>query len=466
MRIEMPNKVRMIIQTLTDHGHEAYAVGGCVRDSILGRIPGDWDITTSAKPEEVKRLFRRTIDTGIEHGTVTIMLDKEGFEVTTYRIDGEYEDNRHPKNVAFTSDLVEDLKRRDFTINAMAYNEQEGIVDEFHGLEDMEAKVIRCVGNARERFDEDALRILRAIRFSAQLDFTIEEQTKQAITEKAETLHNISAERIRVELEKLLCSSHPRKMIDAYQLGITKIILPVFDQMMETTQNSPYHYLGVGEHCIAAVEAMHSLFSQVPYVDDAKEQETFCLDHKLQMILCFTMLLHDCGKPLVKQTDEQGRDHFYGHGEVSAKTAKTILRDLKFDNYTIDTVTSLIRYHDHPLSIEEKALRKCINTIGVDLMDLLFLVKKADAIAHAENACKERLQLTNNIETVYKKIRAAKQCLRMKDLAISGKDLIEIGFSQGKTLGDALQQILQHVLEEPEENNRESLIEYAKKLSF
>lgn len=465
MVIQMPDKVKEIIQTLVDHGYEAYAVGGCVRDSILGRTPGDWDITTSAKPEQVKQLFRRTIDTGIEHGTVTIMLDKDGFEVTTYRIDGEYEDNRHPKNVEFTSNLVEDLKRRDFTINAMAYNDKEGIVDKFRGLEDIERKIIRCVGNPDERFDEDALRILRAIRFAAQLDFAIETETEVAIEKKAKFLSNISAERIRVELEKLLMSKHPEKLIHAYKLGITEIVLPEFDKMMNTPQNMPSHIYGVGEHSIAAVQAVQSLFVNIPYVEDAKEQILFSLDHKLQVILCFTMLLHDCGKPSKRETDENGMDHFYGHAQESAVLAKKILRRLKCDNYTIDTATALIKYHDYPLTTDKTGLRRAANKIGVDLMELLFLVKEADSLAHAKEACESRLQSLYEVKEVYQEICIANDCLELKDLAVTGKDLIEAGFEQGKLLGIILNQLLQHVLENPQDNKKELLLDIAKSLT-
>lgn len=233
MKITLPKKVKKIIQTLKSHGYEAYAVGGCVRDSILERTPEDWDITTSALPEETKALFDRTFDTGIEHGTITVLMGNEGFEVTTYRIDGKYEDNRHPKEVTFTRCLREDLLRRDFTINAMAYNEEEGIIDIFGGLEDLKKGIIRCVGNAKERFGEDALRILRAVRFSAQLGFSIEEETKDGIVALAPTLQQISAERIQVELIKMLTSPNPEKIQLAYELGITKVILPEFDEMMK-----------------------------------------------------------------------------------------------------------------------------------------------------------------------------------------------------------------------------------------
>ena len=240
LKIELPEKVHKIITTLQMNGYEAYAVGGCVRDSMLGRTPGDWDITTSAKPEEIKALFHRTFDTGIEHGTVTVLLDHEGFEVTTYRIDGEYEDSRHPKEVVFTRNLREDLLRRDFTINAMAYNEKEGLVDIFGGTEDLNSGIIRCVGTAKERFREDALRILRGVRFAAQLDFKIEDTTREAMRELAPTLRQISAERIQAEFVKMLVSDHPELLRTAWELGITGQFLPEFDRLMATGQETPH----------------------------------------------------------------------------------------------------------------------------------------------------------------------------------------------------------------------------------
>lgn len=253
-KMNIPKPVRMIIGILEQNGYEAFAVGGCVRDTILGRDPQDWDITTSALPHQVKELFHRTIDTGIQHGTVTVMLQRTGYEVTTYRIDGEYNDSRHPDSVEFTADLIEDLKRRDFTINAMAYNPTVGLVDAFDGMGDIEKKVIKCVGQAKERFTEDALRILRAVRFSAQLGFDIEESTMNAMELLVQNLENISAERIHVELEKLIMSNHPDKLITAYHAGITKVILPEFDRMMECPQNTPYHMYNVGEHTIKVME--------------------------------------------------------------------------------------------------------------------------------------------------------------------------------------------------------------------
>ena len=323
MKIQMPVNANRIIHTLQEAGHEAYIVGGCVRDAILGKEPGDWDITTSAKPEEVKALFRRTIDTGIEHGTVTVMFDKEGYEITTYRVDGKYEDHRRPTSVTFTASLIEDMKRRDFTINAMAYNETEGVIDHFDGMGDLKRKMIRCVGEPKERFDEDALRILRALRFSAQLDFSIDEKTKEAIRNQAVYLKDISAERIHVELTKLLVSSHPERLRTAYELGVTKIVLPEFDAMMETEQNNKHHMYTVGEHTLCVVQ-------EVPATE----------------ALRWAALLHDVAKPCTKTSDETG-DHFYEHNRVGVDMAEDILRRLKFDNVTIGRVKRLVLWHDY-----------------------------------------------------------------------------------------------------------------------
>ena len=283
IQIQIPEKAKYIIETIQNAGFEAYVVGGCVRDSILGRCPEDWDITTSARPEQVKALFRRTIDTGIQHGTVTVMLDKEGFEVTTYRVDGKYEDSRHPKEVTFTPNLEEDLKRRDFTINAMAYNETEGLIDIFGGLQDIEAKMIRCVGDPEERFGEDALRIMRAIRFSAQLGYEIHEDTEAAIRKLAPTLQKISAERIQVELTKLLISPHPDTLRDAYDMGVTKVILPEFDAMMETPQKHKHHKYNVGEHTLHALIEIAPVLEQALILDEPLFFQPVC--HLVKAVL-------------------------------------------------------------------------------------------------------------------------------------------------------------------------------------
>ena len=434
MQIQLPKKVKYIIEQLEAAGFEAYAVGGCVRDSLLNRIPDDWDITTSATPYEVKDVFPRTIDTGIQHGTVTVMLDHEGFEVTTYRIDGTYEDNRHPKEVIFTSNLVEDLKRRDFTINAMAYNEKSGIVDVFHGIEDLKAKKIRCVGDAKERFTEDALRMMRAVRFSAQLGYEIEEKTRFAITELAPNLSHISAERIQTELVKLLLSPNPDYIRTAYDVGITAVILPEFDKAMETAQNNPHHIYTVGEHLI------------------------HCLSNiKKEKSLRIAALLHDIAKPDVKETDEDGIDHFYNHVELSEKMATDILRRLKFDNETITNVRKYIKYHDYYIEPTQKAVRHAISLIGEQYFPNVLEIKRADMLAQSFYQREEKEQKLTAISQLYEEIIEKKECVSLKTLALSGSDLISLGVAQGKEIGQILSFLLKDVLDEPSHNTKEYL---------
>ena len=450
--MQIPKKVEYIIDVLMKHGYEAYAVGGCVRDSILGRVPEDWDITTSAKPEQVKELFYRTIDTGIQHGTVTIMLDKEGFEVTTYRIDGEYEDSRHPKNIEFTSNLEEDLKRRDFTINAMAYNHKDGLVDIFGGIEDLNKQVIRCVGNAKDRFSEDALRILRAVRFAGQLGFEIEKETREAIIEMASTLKNISAERIRVELDKLLVAKHAQLLKEASKTGICQIVLPEFDRMLAQEQNNPHHIYTVGEHSLHSVLLLNEEYKNVSDYD-----------RKLHSILAWTMLLHDVGKPDCYSVDEEGIGHFYAHAKKSAEIAKKILKRLRFDNYTIDIATRLIAWHDYKFHLDETSVRRGANKIGTDIMELLFVVKRFDILAQNLDTHKEKLEKLEQVKQLYEEIKRKQQCLTLKSLAVNGSDLMEAGFQKGKQLGEILAFLLEQVLEEPSLNEKERLLSLAKK---
>lgn len=437
MKIQLPEKVNTIIQTLQEHGYEAYAVGGCVRDSLLGREPGDWDITTSASPEETKKLFARTVDTGIEHGTVTVLLGKEGFEVTTYRIDGKYEDSRHPTEVIFTRNLREDLLRRDFTINAMAYNDTEGIVDIFGGMDDLKRKIIRCVGNARERFGEDALRIMRGVRFAAQLGFSLEKGTKEAMTELAPMLEKISAERIQTELVKLLVSDSPELIREAYHLGITAVILPEFDEMMRTGQETKYHRYDVGEHTVQAV-------CNVPP----------------DKVLRLTMLLHDVAKPEMKTVDADGTAHFKGHDIRGEQKAKEILRRLKFDNDTIHKVTKLVRWHDYRMPAEKKNVRKAMSKISAELFPMYLLVKRADILAHSMYRREEELENLSGLQKCYEEIVADHECVSLKQLAVTGTDLIGIGMKPGKQIGEVLNELLRIVLEYPEFNNKEHLLRF------
>lgn len=434
--IDAPISVMKIIETLEQAGFEAYAVGGCVRDSLLGRNPSDWDITTSARPEQVKALFSHTIDTGIRHGTVTVMLEHVGYEVTTYRIDGEYEDSRHPKEVIFTPLLTEDLKRRDFTINAMAWNPRAGIIDEFGGMEDLDEGIIRCVGSPEERFSEDALRMMRAVRFSAQLGYEIEPVTKAAIRKLAPNLNHVSAERIQVELVKLVESMHPDYLRVAYETGITGVFLPEFDLCMETEQHNPHHCYTVGEHMLHSMLAVSS-----------------------NRYLRLAMLLHDIAKPEKKKTDEQGIDHFHGHQEASEEMAKVILRRLKFDNETIRIVSRLIGFHDYRFPAERRSVRRAVWKVGEDLFPMLLQVKEADTMAQSLYEREEKLEWIAKVEKLYREILKDRECLSLKDLAVTGRDLIRAGCAPGPELGRILNEMLQDVLEHPEHNNKEYLLQ-------
>lgn len=442
MNIVLPQDVIKIIERLESCGHEAYAVGGCVRDSILGKEPADWDITTSASPEEVKALFAHTIDTGIAHGTVTIMCGKCGYEVTTYRIDGEYKDGRHPESVAFTNLLSEDLRRRDFTINAMAYNQTEGLVDLFGGMQDLQDGVIRCVGEATERFSEDALRMLRAVRFAAQLGFSIDKATYDAICALAPTIARVSMERIMVELVKLLTSAHPEEMRTVYACGLTGIFLPEFDAMMETPQHTVHHQYSVGEHTIHALMAVSA-----------------------DRVLRLTMLFHDVAKPVCRTTDEAGNDHFYGHPEIGAEMTGQILRRLKFDNDTIRSVKRLVRFHDMRPVLQEKNVRRSIVKMGLESFPEIFAVKRADTLAQSMYMRQQKLDAIDQFEALYDRIMEKQVCVQKKDLAINGKDLLDIGVPQGKKVGEILDLLFAQVIEEPAKNTREELLAEAKRLA-
>ena len=452
MKINVPEKVKYIIQVLMEHGYEAYAVGGCVRDSILGRIPGDWDITTSASPYEVKQLFHRTIDTGIQHGTVTVMLDKEGFEVTTYRLDGEYEDCRHPKQVEFTKSLKEDLKRRDFTINAMAYNDEDGMVDLFEGLEDIKKKRIRCVGKAEDRFEEDALRILRAVRFSAQINFEIEQETRDAIVVKAKNLANISAERIREELNKLFLSSHPERLSIAYETGITGVVLSEFDQKMKSSFQYQDHTFEAGEFVLQTLGRISKESEALQKMYEVKSQDASMrqMTKKEHLCLSYAALLWN-----PDQTDEIC--------DQEADAAKKVMQRLKFDNETIGIVTKLVRFSHTAIEESPASVRQAMNRMGVDIMDLWFvfqrIIRECMHQGADDAACKE----IESLYQIYEEVKAHGDCVTLKELALNGRDLIQMGCTPGVTLGVILERLLQHVLIHPEDNKKEVLTQIAKR---
>ncbi|MBQ6442820.1 MAG: CCA tRNA nucleotidyltransferase [Lachnospiraceae bacterium] len=439
--IELPEKVSSIIETLQDAGFEAFAVGGCVRDSLLEKPPHDWDITTSALPEQVKKLFRRTVDTGIAHGTVSVLLGKEAYEVTTYRIDGDYTDRRHPDQVTFTENLKEDLKRRDFTINAMAYSARDGVVDLFGGMEDLEKGIIRAVGVPQERFGEDALRILRAVRFSAQLDFVIEEETFRAAEALSGTMQDISAERIRDELLKILLSDHPERLAVCYQTGMTAVFLPEFDAMMQTPQNTVHHCYDVGTHTVESIRQIRP-----------------------DPVLRLAMLFHDTGKPSSRTTDAEGRDHFYGHPVKSAEITEKALRRLKFDNETIRRVAQLVRWHDENPRLTKESVRRAIVKCGQEAFPALFEVKEADTLSQSEYRRQEKLDYIRAYEQLYREIMKSGDCLSVKDLAVKGADLMAAGVKPGPELGEILQKLLDLVLTDPSLNTKEQLLACREKL--
>lgn len=411
VRIALPKDVKHIIDVLMENGYEAYAVGGCVRDSILGRVPGDWDITTSALPMQVKGLFRRTVDTGIQHGTVTVMLGRNGYEVTTYRIDGKYEDSRHPESVEFTPKLEEDLKRRDFTINAMAYNDEHGIVDIFDGVGDLQRKIIRCVGNAHDRFDEDALRILRAVRFSAQLGFGIEENTARAAKELAVNLKRISSERIHTEFNKMLKSPHPDYFSVADAIGIMEIVLP------------EYHVMSAEDKAFVGALA----------------KECAC-----QLPERYAAMLFMSG----------------GYSEEDpADTAKRVLKRLKLDNDTINTASMLLRFGMLEITDDESRIRHIIYETG-DKNILRIL----DFRAAYEKCIGNDITDVRRMYDICNMIFERGDCVSLKNLAITGKELIAMGVPEGRQMGEILNSLLMLVLDNPQLNDREQLSKEALKI--
>lgn len=437
--IRLPQDVRFIIQKLEEAGYEAYAVGGCIRDCLLSRTPGDYDITTSAHPSEVKKIFHRTFDTGIEHGTVTVLLKGGAYEVTTYRIDGKYEDSRHPSSVSFTSSLKEDLLRRDFTINAMAYNEKDGLVDPFGGQQDLEDGIIRCVGDPHQRFSEDALRMMRAVRFAAQLGFTIEEKTKDAIRELSPTLEKISAERIQTELLKLCVSAHPEELLTACELGLTAVFMPEFDALMNCPQNNPHHCYDAGTHTVETMKQIEP-------------------DRYLRL----SALFHDFGKPATRTTDEAGIDHFHGHPKISEKLTVEILKRLKFDNATIDMVGRLVLYHDYDVFPGKKHVRRAMAKMGEDAFPLILKLKRADVLAQSDYKREEKLSILDAVEADHDTVLRDGECFSLKNLAVKGKDLLEAGYQAGPGLGEELHRLLELVIEDPSFNERETLLQLAK----
>ena len=441
--MRIPKDVKVILNKLNECGYEAYVVGGCVRDSLIGKQPKDWDICTNAKPEQTMEVFKgfHIIPTGLQHGTITVMLNGEGYEITTYRVDGDYSDGRHPDSVSFTSSLSEDLARRDFTFNAMAYSEDEGIVDLYGGVEDLKKKRLKCVGNPTERFNEDALRIMRAIRFSSVLGCKIEENTHNSMVELYTNLDKIAKERINVEFSKMLCGKTPMFMLNEYQF-IFSYIIPEIKPMIGFKQNNPYHWLDVWNH------SLHVLF-------EVKEKD---------LALRLAALFHDIGKPSCYVEGEDGVGHFYGHADKSVEITEKIMKDLKYSNDMIDEVLTLIKYHDMQISLSNKFIRRMLNKMPKETFEKLLVLKKADILGQAKVDREKRLGEVDKLGQMLAEFKMEEECFSLKQLKINGNDLIKMGIKPGKEMGQILNKLFEMVIEEEIENDSQVLKNFVERV--
>lgn len=441
MDVHLPKGVRFILKELSAQGHEAYVVGGSIRDVLIGLMPKDYDVTTSATPEEVMAIFKKTVPTGLKHGTVEVHTHDGAFDVTTYRMDGEYEHHRYPKNVIFVDDLVEDLRRRDITINAIAYNPEKGIIDPFNGTDDIQKKIIRAVGNPILRFKEDALRILRAVRLSTTLQFNIEESTLRAMVETMDGLRFISEERIREELNNILLSSNPARGIRMlFDLGIVKYVLPELMTMSGFLQHNPHHDKDVLGHTL-------EVLSHVP----------------AKLPLRLAALFHDSGKPGSFTMDDKGIGHFYGHEKISREIARTVLMRLKYDHKTIRKVETLVSFHMTSTEMKnEVKIKKFLQRLGPENFPDLIDLKIADFIGKPEGNDQKLFEINefrNRIETILKR----RDPLSVKDLAVNGEDIMNLGVREGREIGRILEHLLDEVLKNPEDNIKEILLLKASK---
>lgn len=436
-RICIPDEVRNILNILNNSNYKAYVVGGAVRDSILGRKVHDWDICTSATPDEMMTAFKdlRIIETGLQHGTITVLINDIPIEVTTFRIDGKYSDNRRPDNVTFTDDLTEDLRRRDFTMNAIAYNPTIGIVDPFDGIGDIEERAIVCVGSAKDRFKEDALRILRALRFAGQLNFTLDSDITKEIKNLYMLLSNISIERINSEFCKIVKTDMINVIVLQYP-ELSKLLIPELEDMRGFKQNNPYHEFDVLYHTIMAL----------------RRSET------KDLIIRLAILFHDIGKPFSYQDDDDGYRHFKGHGRISAEIAEKIMSRMKFDNDTKDKVAELIYYHDATFQVGKKYVKRWLNKIGEEQFRRLLVLRRADIMGQKLNYEKSRIDKVNKMESVLDEVKRDNECFSLKDLAINGDDLIQLGYKPGKELGNVLRMLLDEVIDGNVDNDRDELI--------
>lgn len=441
MSITISSGAESIIKTLSEAGFEAYIVGGAVRDFVMGNIPHDYDIATNARPEQVKKVFRKVIETGISHGTVMVIEGSQGYEVTTFRTEKGYTDGRHPDKVEFIGDIKEDLMRRDFTINAMCFNPETGIGDYFGGREDIKNKLIRTVGNPEERFFEDGLRMLRAIRFAAVLGFELEENTEAAIAKCAAGIRKISAERILGEMNKILLSDNPMCIRKMHSTGLLKYIMPELDICFDTPQKNKYHVYNVGEHILHAV--------------DASEKN---------LVLRWAALLHDIGKPSCMSRDANGIIHFYGHHRDSMMLGADVLRRLRMDGESTKEILALIENHDVRIEATPPAVKRMLAKLGDKLFLQLLSLQIADNRAKNAQFIEEKLKKIEEVRRVYENVVAEGQPYLLSDLVVNGRDLIKLGFKAGREIGDVLKTLLGEVVITPELNNRTYLLRRAKEL--
>ena len=441
MDITISDGAKSILERLNNAGFRSYVAGGAVRDLIMNKMPNDYDIATDAKPDDVKKLFRKTIDTGIKHGTVTVIENGEGYEITTFRKDGAYSDNRHPSEIEYVKDKRIDCLRRDFTINAMMYNPESGLVDFFCGRRDIRKHIIRCVGKPEDRFKEDALRMLRAVRFKAQLGFEIEERTELAIRKYAVLIKKVSKERILDELNKILLSDNPDGVRDLHRLGLLKFILPELERCFGEKQRNKFHIYDVGEHI------MQTIKNTPP-----------------DLILRWAALLHDTGKPCCSSVDSNGLIHFYGHHRESRRITVDVLHRLHMDSNSIRDIALLVENHDYRVEPSFGAVKRMMSKTGADLFEKLLTLQKADNAAKNPELLPEKLKRIDGGLEIYREVLAKNQPYRVTDLVLNGRDLMEIGYRQGKEIGDTLKALLDEVIIRPELNTRAYLVKRAKEM--
>lgn len=442
MKIVLPEVASFIIETLENNGFECFAVGGCVRDSLSGRNVNDWDFTTNATPDEIENCFSSftTIDIGKKYGTICVVIDNKNYEITTYRTDGDYADSRHPDSVTFSTTLSDDLSRRDFTVNAMAYNDRVGLVDEYNGIRDLELGVIRCIGDPDVRFTEDALRILRALRFASTFGYSIEHNTSVSIINNRDRLSMVAPERINKELSKLLCGDHVDFILRRYR-DVIAVFIPEVASMFSFDQNSKHHNKDLWRHTVSAVK-------------NTPPDE----------VLRTTMLLHDIGKPMTVFNDKKGASHFPNHQKLGAAMATTILKRLKYPSYFINDVNTLIENHDNRIKPDTAEIKRYMRDLGTNIFSMLLSIQRADILAQSMYKREEKIGTLDKVLSEYLRILESDECYSLDSLAVNGKDIIHLGVQSGELIGKILSELLNKVIEGKLPNTKEALLFYAKNI--